>query len=135
MDENVDVVVNPPVYRLMLEAILLLGLAVKIDEGDMMVALVLLPLLFRCDRGGGAVKVLLLLIIFVKTKSSSLGKYMNKEREKGKRKEKKEKRRQRGNENDRGLYYEQHNPQRPAHKICIVQVVCYDTPLYLINPI
>ena len=79
-----DVVVNPPVYRLILEAILLLGLAVKIDEDDMMgalVLLVLLPLLFRCDRGGGAVKVLLLLIIFVKTKSSSLGKYMNKERE------------------------------------------------------
>lgn len=76
IDENVDVVVNPPVYRLMLEAMLLLGLAVRIDEDEMMGALVLLPLLFRCKRGGGAVKVLLLLIFFVKIKSSSLGKYM-----------------------------------------------------------
>lgn len=73
-----DVAVNPPVYRLVLDAMLLLGLAVKIDEDDMIVALVLLPLLFRLERGGGAVKVLLWLIFFVKIKPSSLGKYMNK---------------------------------------------------------
>lgn len=79
-----DVAVNPPVYRLVLDAMLLLGLAVKIDEDDMIVALVLLPLLFRLERGGGAVKVLLWLIFFVKIKPSSLGKYMNKLKKKEK---------------------------------------------------